>query len=47
MADTIGITGLGILCAIGNPTLREQAAEINRQLIMTRAEKSVVGMTTS
>ena len=31
-----------ILCAIGNQPLREQAAEINRQLIMTRAEKSVV-----
>ena len=31
-----------ILCAIGNETLRQQAAEQNRQLILTRAEKSVV-----
>ena len=31
-----------ILCAIGNESLREQAAEKNRQLILTRAEKSVV-----
>ena len=31
-----------ILCAIGNEPLRRQAAEINRQLILTRAEKSVV-----
>ena len=31
-----------VLCAIGNESLRSQAAEINRQLIMTRAEKSVV-----
>lgn len=31
-----------ILCAIGNPSLREQAAEENRQIILTRAEKSVV-----
>lgn len=31
-----------ILCAIGSPALREQAAEMNRGLIMTRAEKSVI-----
>jgi len=31
-----------ILCAIGNEQLRQKAAEENRQLIMTRAEKSVV-----
>ena len=31
-----------ILCAIGNESLREQAAEKNRELILTRAEKSVV-----
>lgn len=31
-----------ILCAIGNPGLRGKAAETNRELIMKRAEKSVV-----
>ena len=31
-----------ILCAIGNEPLRQKAAEENRQLIMTRAEKSVI-----
>ena len=31
-----------ILCAIGNPELRGKAAETNRELIKTRAEKSVV-----
>ncbi len=31
-----------ILCAIGNESLRQQAAEETRQLIMTRAEKSVI-----
>ena len=31
-----------ILCAIGNESIREQAAEKNRELILTRAEKSVV-----
>ncbi|MBQ6343043.1 MAG: glycosyltransferase [Anaerolineaceae bacterium] len=31
-----------ILCSIGNESLRQQAAEENRQLIMTRAEKSVI-----
>ena len=34
-----------ILCAIGNEPLRQKAAEQNRQLIMTRAEKSVVSAT--
>lgn len=31
-----------ILCAMGNAHLRRQAADMNRQLILTRAEKSVV-----
>ena len=31
-----------ILCAMGNEPLRRRAAEQNRQLILTRAEKSVV-----
>ena len=31
-----------VICAIGNEQLRIQAAEQNRRLIMTRAEKSVV-----
>lgn len=31
-----------ILCAMGNEALRRKAAEQNRQLILTRAEKSVV-----
>ena len=31
-----------ILCAMGNEPLRRKAAEQNRQLILTRAEKSVV-----
>ena len=31
-----------VICAIGNDRLRMQAAEQNRRLIMTRAEKSVV-----
>ena len=36
-----------ILCAMGNHALREQAAEENRQLILTRAEKSVVSASLS
>ena len=45
MNGTVSITGMGILCAIGNEPLRQKAAEQNRQLIMTRAEKSVVSAT--